>query len=57
MLEVDAWDAELIEADNGWFDLDMGVIVDGERLPLAPLLAALFRREVFKKHGMRFGLR
>ena len=45
MLEVDAWDAELIEADNGWFDLDMGVIVDGERLPLAPLLAALFRRD------------
>ncbi len=45
MLEVDAWDAELIEADNGWFDLDMGIIVDGERLPLAPLLAALFRRD------------
>jgi hypothetical protein len=42
MLEVDAWDAELIESDNGWFDLDMGIIVDGERLPLAPLLASLF---------------
>ena len=45
MLEVDAWDAELIESDNGWFDLDMGIIVDGERLPLAPLLASLFRRD------------
>ena len=45
MLEVDAWDAELIEADNGWFDLDMGIIVEGERLPLAPLLASLFRRD------------
>jgi len=45
MLEVDAWDAELVEVDNGWFDLDMGIIVDGERLPLAPLLASLFRRD------------
>ncbi|MBE2259667.1 MAG: DEAD/DEAH box helicase [Candidatus Accumulibacter sp.] len=44
-LEVEAWDADLIEAEHGWFDLDMGVIVEGERLPLAPLLAALFRRD------------
>ena len=44
-LEVEAWDAELIEAENGWFDLDMGIIVEGERLPLAPLLAGLFRRD------------
>ena len=44
-LEVDAWEAELLESENGWFDLDMGIIVDGERLPLAPLLAMLFRRD------------
>ncbi|WP_313950136.1 DEAD/DEAH box helicase [Accumulibacter sp.] len=44
-LEIDAWDADLVESENGWFDLDMGVIVEGERLPLAPLLAALFRRD------------
>jgi len=44
-LEVDAWEAELRESENGWFDLDMGIIVDGERLPLAPLLALLFRRD------------
>ncbi|MES2772122.1 MAG: DEAD/DEAH box helicase [Pseudomonadota bacterium] len=43
--EVDAWEADLVESDNGWLDLDMGIIVDGERLPLAPLLAALFRRD------------
>ena len=43
--EVESWDAELIEADAGWFDLDMGIIVDGERLPLAPLLAGLFHRD------------
>jgi len=45
LLEVDGWEADLVESDNGWFDLDMGIIVDGERLALAPLLAALFRRD------------
>ncbi|WP_319239883.1 DEAD/DEAH box helicase [uncultured Propionivibrio sp.] len=44
-LEVEAWDAQLIESDSGWFDLDMGIVVEGERLPLAPLLASLFRRD------------
>jgi superfamily II DNA or RNA helicase len=44
-LAVDAWDAELSENDGGWFDLDMGVVVGGKRLPLAPLLHALFRRD------------
>lgn len=42
-LEVEAWEAELHESESGWFDLDMGIIVEGERLPLAPLLASLFR--------------
>ena len=45
VIEVDGWEAELLDAGNGWFDLDMGIIVEGERLPLAPLLAGLFRRD------------
>jgi len=45
VLEVESWDADLVESDDGWFSLDMGVIVEGERLPLAPLLATLFRRD------------
>jgi hypothetical protein len=45
VLEVEAWDADLVESEDGWFSLDMGVIVEGERLPLAPLLASLFRRD------------
>lgn len=45
VIEVDGWEAELYESDGGWFNLDMGIIVDGERLPLAPLLAGLFRRD------------
>ncbi len=44
-LAVEAWDAELSETDAGWFDLDMGIVVGGQRLPLAPLLHALFRRD------------
>ena len=44
-LEVESWEADLYESESGWFDLDMGIIVDGERLPLAPLLAALFRND------------
>ena len=44
-LPVEAWEAELTASENGWFDLDMGVVVEGERLPLAPLLASLFRRD------------
>ena len=45
VLEVEGWEADLVESDNGWFNLDMGIIVEGQRLPLAPLLAALFRRD------------
>jgi superfamily II DNA or RNA helicase len=45
VLEVEAWEAELVESESGWFNLDMGIIVEGARLPLAPLLAALFKRD------------
>ncbi|EXI71593.1 MAG TPA: DEAD/DEAH box helicase [Candidatus Accumulibacter phosphatis] len=45
LLEVEAWDADLVESGHGWFELDMGILVEGERLPLAPLLASLFRRD------------
>ncbi len=45
VLTVDAWEADLQESENGWFDLNMGIIVGGERLALAPLLAALFKND------------
>jgi len=44
-LEVDAWEADLVDSGDGWFNLDMGIVVEGQRLPLAPLLAALFRND------------
>lgn len=45
VLEVDAWDAEITETESGWFDLDMGILVQGRRLSLAPLLSTLFERD------------
>ncbi|GHT81781.1 hypothetical protein AGMMS49960_05300 [Betaproteobacteria bacterium] len=48
-LEVEAWDANVDEVEGsgggGWLDLDMGVLVAGERLPLAPMLSDLLHRE------------
>ena len=44
VLQVDDWFAELEEGDAGWFALTLGIEVDGQRLDLAPLLHALFRR-------------
>ncbi|MFA7239410.1 MAG: DEAD/DEAH box helicase [Sulfuricellaceae bacterium] len=44
-LEVESWQADVAENEPGWFDLDMGVVVEGKRLPLVPLLADLFKRD------------
>jgi len=45
ILEAESWDAELDEEGNGWFKLDLGILVEGQRLSLAPLLSNLFQRE------------
>jgi SNF2 family DNA or RNA helicase len=45
VLQVDSWDAEIGENESGWFDVDMGIVVDGNRLSLAPMLATLFQRD------------
>ncbi len=43
--EAEAWDVEVGEEADGWFSLDMGIVVDGRRLPLAPMLHTLFRND------------
>lgn len=43
LLEVEAWEAEFDEEENGWFSLNMGIVVNGQRLPLAPMLHELFK--------------
>lgn len=44
-LQAEAWFAELEENQSGWFELSLGIEVEGERIDLAPLLYALFRRD------------
>jgi superfamily II DNA or RNA helicase len=44
--EVEAWYADLDEGEqdgNGWFDLELGIVVAGERHPLLPLLVDMIR--------------
>ncbi len=45
ILEVEAWEAEFGEQEDGWFSLNMGIVVNGQRLPLAPMLHALFKTD------------
>ncbi|MHA1569781.1 MAG: DEAD/DEAH box helicase, partial [Alphaproteobacteria bacterium] len=45
LAEVSDWQLDLDEQpDNHWFDLDLGIEVDGERLPLLPILLDAFGR-------------
>lgn len=42
---IDAWYAEVDEApEHSWFDLELGIIVNGERISLLPVLLGLIRR-------------
>jgi len=46
LLEIDDWYADLEEKDEGgqdWFSLELGIVVDGERYPLLPLLLQMIR--------------
>ncbi len=38
------WDADLGATGNAWFALDLGVMVEGERVPLLPVLVEALRR-------------
>jgi superfamily II DNA or RNA helicase len=44
-VDIEDFQAEVGEAEPGWFDLSMGIVVEGRRLALAPLLASLFNRD------------
>ncbi len=37
------WDASLEERGGDWFDLDLGVEIDGQRVPLLPLVVDVLR--------------
>ena len=52
-LEIESWQMDVNEGDEGWFDLNMGIVVEGRRLALAPLLAELFQRDSRWLDGIR----
>lgn len=43
--EVDDWYGETEENQNGWFTLDLGIIVDGQRQSLIPILVNLIAEQ------------
>ncbi len=45
ILLPDSWEASIEEGEGGWFELSLGIEVDGRRLDLAPMLHAVFRRD------------
>jgi len=42
VLEAEAWEADFEDDGNGWLSLNLGVVLEGQRLPLAPLLYDCF---------------
>ena len=45
VIEIEAIDGNLRQAGDGWFDVEMGITVNGRMVRLEPLLADLFRRD------------
>src|SRR5690606_16096630 len=45
LAQVEDWYAELSEApEQSWFDLELGILVEGERISLLPVLLEVIRR-------------
>ncbi|MCA8092248.1 DEAD/DEAH box helicase [Burkholderia anthina] len=45
VIEIDAIDGSLQQSGDGWFNVEMGITVNGRTVRLEPLLADLFRRD------------
>jgi hypothetical protein len=45
VLVASGWEVQIEESDEGWFELSLGVEVDGRRVDLAPMLHAVFRQD------------
>ncbi len=45
VIEIDAIEGSLRQTQDGWFDVEMGITVNGRRVRLEPLLADLFARD------------
>jgi superfamily II DNA or RNA helicase len=45
VIEIEAIDGNLHQSGDGWFDVEMGITVNGRPVRLEPLLADLFQRD------------
>ena len=45
VLVATGWEVAIEESDDGWFDVSLGVEVDGRRVDLAPMLHLVFRQD------------
>lgn len=50
VVEIDAWKAEVDEVDNAWFDVSLGIEVEGKRIDLLPILRRLLVDPDFPLH-------
>jgi superfamily II DNA or RNA helicase len=53
---IDAWYADVQEGPGqDWFDLELGIVVEGQRVPLLPILLNLIRqgRDAFSPNALR----
>ncbi|MBJ7415592.1 MAG: DEAD/DEAH box helicase [Niveispirillum sp.] len=44
LTRIEEWEGAVEAAGGGWFDLDLGIRIDGRRVPLLPLLLAVLKR-------------
>ena len=44
VVEPDDWYGEVEESDEGWFGLELGVLIDGKQVSLIPLLVAMLQQ-------------
>jgi len=44
VVEPDDWYGELEESDEGWFGLELGVLIDGKQVSLIPLLVTMLQQ-------------
>ena len=43
--EPDEWYGDVEDKGNDWFSLELGIVVEGERIPLLPILSRLLAKE------------
>ena len=50
LVDIEAWHADLEESSNAWFDVSLGIDVDGKRVDLLPILSRLLDDPRFSLH-------